>query len=217
MEAKQDVSVHEVDEGTTVLLTVSVPMGKVTLLKDSKELPTSEHVKITQTSPTSNEIQIVKAKPDDDGLYVVRINDHEQPLMQLKVVPKPVSHQIMELPQTVFSEGDTLTITCRFDSTPDETFEFLHNGQSLPNDDRISTSVDDNTYTIVVKQLKPGEDEGVYTLKSPHLILDTPTIVVDAKTSLPDAIDVIESTEMMIEVSDVNVENVLDVSYVFNI
>ncbi|CAF4171454.1 unnamed protein product, partial [Rotaria magnacalcarata] len=42
----------------------------------------------------------------------------------------------------------------------------------------ISTKVEDNTYTITVKDLRPDEDEGVYTLKSDHLILDTPNIIV---------------------------------------
>ncbi|CAF3582300.1 unnamed protein product, partial [Rotaria socialis] len=42
----------------------------------------------------------------------------------------------------------------------------------------ISTKVEDNKYTITVKNLRPDEDEGVYTLKSDHLILDTPNITV---------------------------------------
>ena len=84
----------------------------------------------------------------------------------------------MELPQTTFNEGETLTINCQFDSTPEESFEFLRNGKPLIPNDRISTTVEDNTYTIIVENLKPKTDEGVYTLKSKHLILDTPSITV---------------------------------------
>ncbi|CAF4758864.1 unnamed protein product, partial [Rotaria sp. Silwood2] len=98
--------------------------------------------------------------------------------MQLKVIPKPIVHQTMDIPQTTFKEGETLTIKCQFDSTPEEIFEFLRNGKPLKPDDRISTTVDDTTYTIVVKGLRPQEDEGVYTLKSDHLILDTPSITI---------------------------------------
>jgi hypothetical protein len=158
----------------------------------------SEHIKIVQTSPTTIEIQIIKAKPEDEGKYTVIIENKEQPLVQLKVIPKPVVHQTMDLPQTKFNEGETLTIKCQFDSTPEESFEFLLNGKSLIPNDRISTTVEDNTYTIVVKNLKPKEDEGVYTLKSDHLILDTPSITVipiDKKEKSKETEHVVEEIE----------------------
>jgi hypothetical protein len=138
----------------------------------------SEHIQIVEASPTTTEIHIIKAKPEDEGKYSVIIDNKEQPLIQLKVTPKPVTRQSLSLPQTTFNEGQTLTIKCEFDSTPDESFEFIRNGKPLISDDRISTSVENNTYIIVVKNLKPEEDQGVYTLKSEHLILDTPSIVV---------------------------------------
>ncbi|CAF4142414.1 unnamed protein product, partial [Rotaria magnacalcarata] len=173
---------HEAEETTTVTLTVQLPEStlhkEVILLKNNEELNPSEHIKVTKTSPTTIEIQIIRAKPDDEGKYSVLVDGKEQPVMQLKVIPKPVIHQIMELPQTKFKEGETLTIKCQFDTIPEETFEFLRNGIPLTPDDRISTKVEDNTYTITVKDLRPDEDEGVYTLKSDHLILDTPNIIV---------------------------------------
>ena len=101
----------------------------------------------------------------------------------------------MDLPQTTFNEGETLTITCQFDSIPEEKFEFLRNGVKLVPDDRISTTIKDNTYTIIVKNLKPKEDEGVYTLKSPHLILDTPSITVVSKPKQPEETETTETTE----------------------
>ena len=172
---------HEVDENSTVTLTVEKPKGTapkdVVLLKDGEELKPSDHVKITSTSPTTTEIQIVKAKPEDEGDYTVKVKDHEQPLVRLKVHPRPVVRQEMQLPKTEFHEKETLTITCQFDATPDETFTFLHDNQPLIPDDRVSTTIEDNKYTIVVKDLRP-EDEGVYTLSSDHLILDTPAITV---------------------------------------
>ena len=89
----------------------------------------------------------------------------------------------MELPQTIFNEGETLTIRCQFDSKPEETFVFLHNGKPIVEDDRITTTIEEDTYTIIVKGLRPKEDEGVYTLKSDHLVLDTPQIVVKARVT----------------------------------
>ena len=156
----------------------------------------SEHIKIVQTSPTTTEIQIIKAKPEDEGNYSVIIDKKEQPLVQLKVIPKPITHQTMEIPQTTFNEEETLTIKCQFDSPPDEKFEVLRNGKPLVPDDRISTTVENNTYTIVVKNLKPKEDEGVYTLKSDHLILDTPSITVVSKPKQPEKQ---EKTETVVE------------------
>ncbi len=177
-----ETPIQEVEESTTVTLTVQLPEGtthkQIILLKENEQVKPSEHIKIVQTSPTTIEIQIVKAKPEDEGKYSVLVDKKEQPLIELKVTPKPVTHQIMDLPQTTFNEGETLTISCQFDSTPEESFEFLRNGKPLKPDDRISTTAEDNTYTIVVKNLKPKEDEGVYTLKSEHLILDTPSITV---------------------------------------
>ena len=162
-------------------MTIDVPIGKVTILKDNKELKPSDRIKITPKSSTTIEIQIEKTKPEDEGNYSIKVDDRPQPLMNLKVTPKPVVRQTMELPQTTFNEGETLTIKCQFDSKPEETFVFLHNGKPIVEDDRITTTVEETTYTIIVKNLRPKEDEGVYTLKSDHLILDTPSITVVPK------------------------------------
>ncbi|CAF3613953.1 unnamed protein product, partial [Rotaria sordida] len=193
---EQEIPVHEVEEDTTVTLTVDTPIRDIRLLKDNKELKPSEHIKIVQTSRTTTEIQIIKAKPKDEGKYSVVIDKKEQPLVLLKVIPKPITHQTMDIPQTTFEEGETLTIKCQFDSLPEETFEFLRNGKPLKPNDRISTIVEDNTYTIVVKHLRPKEDEGVYTLKSNHLILDTPSITVIAKPKQPEKIETQEIVEL---------------------
>jgi hypothetical protein len=160
---------------------VDVPSSNIVLLKDHVELPVDDHIAVVRTSPTTLDIVINKAKLSDEGTYSMKIDDREQALMQLKVIPKPVTRQTMDLPQTTFNEGETLTIKCQFDSLPDEPFEFLRNGQPLTADDRIVTSVDGNTFVIVVKDLRPDEDEGVYTLQSPHLVLDTPPITVNPK------------------------------------
>jgi hypothetical protein len=163
-------------------MTVQLPEGTthkdIILIKGNERVKPSEHITIVKISPTTVEIRIVNAKPEDEGKYSVIVDKKEQPLIELKVIPKPVTHQTLDLPQTKFNEGDTLTIKCQFDTVPEETFEFLRNGKPLVPDDRISTTIEENTYTIVVKDLKPVVDEGVYTLKSEHLILDTPSIKV---------------------------------------
>jgi hypothetical protein len=180
-------------------MTVQLPEGtshkEIILIKGNEQVKPSEHIKIVQTSPTTIEIQIINAKPNDEGKYTIIVDNKEQPLVEIKVIPKPVTHQTMDLPQTTFNEGDTLTINCQFESVPEETFEFLRNGKPLVPEDRISTTIEDNTYTIVVKNLKPKEDEGVYTLKSEHLILDTPPIKVIQSSKE----DKIKETENMVE------------------
>ena len=175
-----ETPIHEVEENSAVTLTIDRPSHEITVLKDNEKITSTEHIKIVETSPTSTEIQINKAKPQDEGIYSVITDNKHQPLMQLKVIPKPVVRQTMDIPQTTFKEGETLTIKCQFDTIPEEMFKFLINEQPLIPDDRISTTIEDMTYTIVVKNLKP-EDEGVYTLKSDHLILDTPSITVVSK------------------------------------
>jgi hypothetical protein len=180
--------VHEVEETSTVTLTIEKPQGTkssdVVLLKNGEELQPSDHVKITSTSPTTTEIEILKVKTEDEGDYTVKVKGVEQPLVRLKVHPKPVVRQQMQLPKTKFNEKETLTIICQFDSTPEEAFIFLHNDQPLVPDSRITTTVEDNKYTVVVKDLRP-EDEGVYTLQSDHLILDTPSITVVPEEKKP--------------------------------
>ncbi|CAF1506763.1 unnamed protein product, partial [Adineta steineri] len=175
---EQEIPIHEVEENSTVTLTVDRPSRDIILLKDNERVKPSNHIQITQTSTTTTEIQINKAKPEDQGVYTVIIDNKQQPLVQLKVIPKPVTRQTMDIPQTTFNEGETLTIKCQFDSAPEETFQFFRNEISLIPNDRISTTVKNNTYIIEVKNLKPKEDEGVYTLRSEHLILDTPSITV---------------------------------------
>jgi hypothetical protein len=185
-----EIPVHEVEETSTVKLTIEKPQNTlpkdVVLLRDGEELKPSDHVKITSTSPTTTEIEIVKAKLEDEGDYTVKVKGVEQPLVRLKVHPKPVVRQEMQLPKTQFNQKETLTIVCQFDARPEEAFIFLHNDQPIVSDDRITTTVEDNKYTIVVKDLRPEEDEGVYTLKSDHLILDTPSITVVAEEKKPE-------------------------------
>ncbi|CAF4265111.1 unnamed protein product, partial [Rotaria sordida] len=142
--------------------------------------------KITPTTQTTTEVQIIKVKPEDEGDYTVKVKDVEQPLVRLKVHPKPVIRQEMQLPKTRFNEKETLTIVCQFDATPEEPFIFLHNDEPIVPDSRVTTTVEDNKYTIVVKDLRPEEDEGVYTLKSDHLILDTPSITVAPTENKPE-------------------------------
>ena len=186
---KPELPVHDVEETSTVTLTIEKPKGTapkdVVLLKDGEELKPSDHVKITSTSPTTTEIEIVKVKPDDEGDYTVEVKGVEQPLVRLKVHPKPVVRQEMQLPKTQFNEKETLTIVCQFDGRPEEPFIFLHNDQPIVPNDRVTTTVEDNKYTIVVKDLRPEEDEGVYTLKSDHLILETPSITVVPEEKKP--------------------------------
>jgi hypothetical protein len=105
--------------------------------------------------------------------------------MTLEVKPKPVIRQEMQLPKTQFNEKETLTIVCQFDARPEEAFIFLHNDQPIVPDSRVTTTIEDNKYTIVVKDLRPEEDEGVYTLKSEHLTLDTPAITVAPQENKP--------------------------------
>jgi hypothetical protein len=185
-----EIPVHEVEETSTVKLTIEKPQNTlpkdVVLLRDGEELKPSDHVKITSTSPTTTEIEIVKAKLEDEGDYTVKVKGVEQPLVRLKVHSKPVVRQEMQLPKTQFNQKETLTIVCQFDARPEEAFIFLHNDQPIVSDDRITTTVEDNKYTIVVKDLRPEEDEGVYTLKSDHLILDTPSITVVAEEKKPE-------------------------------
>ena len=184
-----ELPVHDVEETSTVTLTIERPKGTkpddVVLLKDGEELKPSDHVKITSTSPTTTEIEIVKVKPDDEGDYTVEVKGVEQPLVRLIVHPKPVIRREMELPKTRFNEKETLTIVCQFDAKPEEPFIFLHNEKPIVPNDRVSTTVEDNKYTIEVKDLRPEEDEGVYTLKSDHLILDTPSITVVPEETKP--------------------------------
>ena len=182
------------EEDSTVTLTIEkpqkTPVKDVHLVKDGQEVKPSDHIKLTSTSPTTTEIEIIKAKPEDEGEYSVIIDNKEQPLMKLKVHPKPVVRREMELPKTQFNEKETLTIVCQFDARPEEPFVFLHNDQPIVPNDRITTTVEDNKYTIVVKDLRPDEDEGVYTLKSDHLILDTPNIIVVPEEKKPEITNV---------------------------
>ncbi len=180
-----EVPVQRVDENSNLTITVETPIGRnIVLLKDGAHVTESDHVHIKPLSSTTTEIEIIKAKPQDEGQYTIIVDEKEQPLLKLEVTPKPVIRQEMQLPKTKFSEKETLTIVCQFDSTPEEAFIFLHNDQPLVPDSRVTTTVEDNKYTVVVKDLRP-EDEGVYTLQSDHLILDTPSITIVPEEKKP--------------------------------
>ena len=198
-EDELEFPVQEVEETTTVTLTVDVPLRALVLLKDGQPITSSVRLQIVETSSTTTEIRIIKVKPDDEGKYTIRVDDRDQPLMQLKVIPKPVTRQTMDLPQTTFNQGETLTIKCQFDSAPDEPFEFLRNGQPLIADDRITLLIEETSYTIIVKNLRPDEDEGVYTLASTHLILDTPSITIKPVDTQEMTVEEMEEETIVIE------------------
>ena len=166
-------------------------------MKDGAPVTVSDHLHIKPLSSTTTEIEIINAKQEDEGEYTVVIDNQEQPLMKLQVTPKPVVRQEMQLPKTQFNEKETLTIVCQFDARPEEPFIFLHNDQPIVPDSRVTTTVEDNKYTIEVKDLRPEEDEGVYTLKSEHLVLDTPviTVVPEEKKPQPETSTVEEEEE----------------------
>jgi len=181
-----EVPVQRVEENTNLTITIEAPISKnIVLLKDGAHVTLSDHLHIKPLSSTETEIEIIKAKPEDQGEYSVLIDNKEQPLMKLEVIPKPVVRREMQLPKTQFNEKGTLTIVCQFDARPEEAFIFLHNDQPIVPDSRVTTTVEDNKYTIEVKDLRPKEDEGVYTLKSDHLILDTPSITVVPEETKP--------------------------------
>ncbi|CAF4222913.1 unnamed protein product, partial [Adineta steineri] len=213
---QQEMPEHEVEENTTVTLTIEKPQQTATndvhLFKDGQEVKPSEHIQLTSTSPTTTEVQIIKAKPEDEGEYTVVIDNKEQPLMKLKVHPKPIVRQEMQLPKTRFNEKETLTIVCQFDATPEEPFVFLHNDQPIVADSRITTTVENNKYTIVVKDLRPEEDEGVYMLKSDHLILDTPSISIVPEDKKPQTeTEIVEEEETVtVTVNQPETEEVIE-------
>ncbi|CAF4753454.1 unnamed protein product, partial [Rotaria sp. Silwood1] len=161
-----EVPVQTVEETTNLAITLQTPIHtKLVILKDGLPLPVTEHLQITPISLTTTKIEIIKAKPEDEGEYTMVVDGKEQPLMKLQVTPKPVVRQEIQIPKVKFNEKETLTIVCQFDATPEEPFSFLHNEQPIVPDSRVTTTVEDNKYTIVVKDLRPEEDEGVYTLK----------------------------------------------------
>jgi hypothetical protein len=199
LEPTDDIPVHRVEEDSDLTITVETPTDStISLVKDGQPVNVSDHIKINAISPTKTELELIKVKPADEGLYHILVNDATQPLMKLEVNPKGVVRQVMQLPKTQFNAKETLTIVCQFDATPEEPFIFLHNEQVIVPDSRISTTVEDNKYTIVVKDLRPGEDEGVYTLQSEHLILDTPSISVvpDDTQTQPETINVAQQDEI---------------------
>jgi hypothetical protein len=198
-----EVPIQRVEEDTNLTITVETPISKnIVLLKDSAPITISDHLHIKPLSSTTTEIEIIKAKPEDAGEYSVVIDNKEQPLMKLQVIPKPVVRKEMQLPKTQFNEKGTLTIVCQFDARPEEAFIFLHNDQPIIPDNRVTTTIEDNKYTIVVKDLRPEEDEGVYTLKSDHLILDTPSISVLPEEKKPQTeTTTVEEEEEIITIS----------------
>ena len=192
--------VHDVEETSTVTLTIEKPADisekDLVLLKDGEELKPSNHIKITSTSPTTSVIKIDKVKFEDAGDYTVIVKGNEQPIVRLKVHSKPPVRQEMQLPKTQFKEHETLTIICEIDDTTKEPFTFLHNEQPIIPDNRVTTTIEENKYTIVVKALRPNEDEGVYTLKSEHLIIFTPSITIVPVPKKPEQQTTTTTTEI---------------------
>ena len=178
---EQQTPVHEVTEGDMMNLTVEKPstvkLSDIKILKNHQPLQPSNNIRVQVTSPTTIDIKFAPVELIDQGHYSLQIRDQTQPIMQLNVREKPVQRQIMNLPQDTFVENETLTIECKFDSKPDTQFVWTKDGSILLNDSRINIKQKNETFTLIIKDLKPS-DEGVYSLESKYLILDTPFINV---------------------------------------
>lgn len=182
----EDVPTHEVFEGDNVNFTIEQPDGidlkRIHLLFNDKLIESDERVIIKSVSPTKTEISLLKVKLNDEGTYAIQFDDRPiRKLMKLKVLPKPVTRDTLTLPKETFEQGETLTITCEFDKKPDGDVAWkLNDAPITPKDERIfiETSDDGKSYTLTVKDLRPGEDQGIYSLEGPHLILETPFVRV---------------------------------------
>jgi hypothetical protein len=175
------VPVHQVTEGDMMHLTVekpaNVPLSSIQILKDHRPLLSSMNIRVSLTSPTTIEMEFAPVELFDRGHYAIRLADQVQPIMQLNVLEKPVQRQTMNLPQDTFIEHETLTIECKFDSKPDGAFVWTKDGSFLVDDPRIIIKQKNETFTLIIKDLKLS-DQGVYSLESKYLILDTPFITV---------------------------------------
>jgi len=183
----EEIPTHEVVEGDSVNLTIERPTGtdvkETFLLQNDKKLQPNTRLTIKPISSTTTEVTLTNVKPNDEGTYSIQFGKQPtQKLMNLKVLPKPVVHDSLHLPKDVFEEGETLTIQCDFDKKPEENLVWKLNDIPLNqlNDDRITIEIGDNgkSYTLTVKDLRPTEDQGVYKLESPHLVLETPFVRV---------------------------------------
>jgi hypothetical protein len=153
----------------------NVNLSDIKILKNHQPLYPSNNIHIQVTSPTTIDIKFTPVELIDQGHYSIKIRDQIQPIMQLNVREKPIQRQIMNLPQDTFIENETLTIECKFDSKPDTQFIWTKDGSILLNDSRINIKQKNETFTLIIKDLKLS-DQGIYSLESKYLILDTPFI-----------------------------------------
>ena len=185
---EENIPVHDVTEGDMMHLTVekpaNVPISNIKIFKNHQPLLPSKNILIQATSPTSIDMKFSPVELVDQGHYSISIQDQIQPIMQLNVHEKPVQRQIMNLPQDTFLENETLTIECKFDVKPDIPFVWTKDGSYLMNDSRISIKQKNETFTLIIKDLQLA-DQGVYSLESKYLILDTPFITVLPKPEQP--------------------------------
>ncbi|CAF4960932.1 unnamed protein product, partial [Rotaria sp. Silwood1] len=184
----ENIPIHEVTEGDMMHLTVEKPstvhLSDIKLFKNNQPLVSSKNIHVESTSPTTIDIKFSPVELIDTGFYSIKIRDQIQPIMQLNVREKPIQRQIMNLPQDTFIENETLTIECKFDSKPDAKFVWTKDGSILYNDSRIIIKQKNETFTLIIKDLKLS-DQGVYSLESKYLILDTPFIHILPKQQQP--------------------------------
>ena len=178
---EENIPIHEVTEGDMMHLTIEkpshMPLSAIKLLKNYQPLLSTDHIHLEATSPTTIDIKFSPVELNDRGLYSISMRNEIQPIMQLNVHEKPIQRQIMNLSQDTFMENETLTIECKFDSKPDTEFVWTKDGSILLNNSRINVKQNNEAFTLIIKNLKLS-DQGVYSLESKYLILDTPFINV---------------------------------------
>ena len=183
----------------TVEKPANVPLSAIQILKDHRPLLPTKNILISVTSSTTIEMKFAPVELPDQGHYSIRLADQVQPIMQLNVLEKPVQRQVMNLPQDTFVEHETLTIECKFDSKPDKPFVWTKDGSILLDDSRIIIKQKNESFTLIIKDLKL-DDQGVYSLESKYLILDTPFITVLPKQQQPTVQVKHEETNITVQV-----------------
>lgn len=182
-----DIPTYEAVEGDSVNVSIEHPttidIKDTVLLKNDAKLPPDARFILKPTSPTSMAINLQNLKLNDQGTYSIQFG--KQPtkkLMHLRVVPKPVIHDSLQLPKDIFEKGETLTIQCEFEKKPEEELVWKLNDTPLTqlHDGRITVEIADDgkSYTLTVKDIQPKQHEGVYKLESSHLVLETPFVRV---------------------------------------
>ncbi|KAL7670448.1 hypothetical protein ACOME3_005383 [Neoechinorhynchus agilis] len=129
-------------------------------------------------------IKISHLQLEDSGLYEIQLDDGDRlPFLRMNVMKRPMIYKRLELPKTIFTEGDTLVIKLEHESVIGEVPVWTKDNKPLNPDDRVRLSSTGDQSTLTISPLRVS-DGGDISVSIGNVMFNADPLVVHSASSV---------------------------------